>query len=36
VRSANFSKQGAAALFAAIWKNARKTGGSGREFAERH
>ena len=39
VRSANFSEQDAAALFAVIWQNARKTGknpGLGREFAERH
>jgi hypothetical protein len=39
VRSANFSEQDAAALFAVIWQNARKTGknpGQGREFAERH
>jgi len=39
VRSANFSEQDAAALFAVIWRNARKTGQNawlGREFAERH
>jgi hypothetical protein len=39
VRSANFSEQDAAALFAVIWLNARRTGqnsGLGREFAERH
>jgi len=35
VRSASFSEQDAAALFAAIWQNEHKTG-SGREFAERH
>ena len=35
VRSAHFSEQDAAALFAAIWQAARKTG-SGREFAARH
>ncbi len=35
VRSANFSEQDAAALFAVIWQTARKTA-SGREFAERH
>ncbi len=35
VRSANFSEQDAAALFAVIWKNARMTG-SGREFAARN
>jgi len=35
VRSANFTAQDAAALFAVIWQNARKTG-SGREFAQRH
>ena len=36
VRSAGFSQQDAAALFAAIWHNARKTAGSGREFAARN
>lgn len=39
VRSANYTEQDAAALFAVIWQNARKTGqkpGLGREFAERH
>ncbi len=37
VRSAGFSQQDAAALFAAIWQNARKDAraGSGREFAAR-
>jgi hypothetical protein len=35
VRSAHFTAQDAAALFAVIWQNARKTG-SGREFAARH
>jgi len=35
VRSAGFSQQDAAALFAAIWRNAGKTAGSGREFAAR-
>ena len=35
VRSANFSEQDAAALFAVIWKNARMTA-SGREFAARN
>jgi hypothetical protein len=35
VRSANFSEQDAAALFAVIWQTARKTG-SEREFAERN
>ena len=35
VRSANYSEQDAAALFAVIWLNANKTG-SVREFAERH
>jgi len=35
VRSSNFSEQDAAALFAVIWRTARKTG-LGREFAERH
>jgi hypothetical protein len=35
VRSANFTEQDAAALFAVIWRTARKTG-LGREFAERH
>jgi hypothetical protein len=36
VRSAVFSEQDAAALFAVIWKNARMTGVSGREFAARN
>jgi len=39
VRSAKFSEQDAAALFAVIWQNAHRTGqnaGLGREFAERH
>jgi hypothetical protein len=36
VRSAGFSQQDAAALFAAIWRNAGKTAGSGREFAARN
>ena len=36
VRSANFSEQDAAALFAVIWQNARKTAVNGREFAARH
>ena len=43
VRSANFSEQDAAALFAVIWQTARRTGhnsgqysGLEREFAERH
>ena len=35
VRSAGFSQQDAAALFAVIWRNAGKTAGSGREFAAR-
>jgi hypothetical protein len=35
VRSAAFSPQDAAALFAAIWRNGRKTAGSDREFAAR-
>ncbi len=35
VRSANFTEQEAAALFAVIWQDARKAG-SGREFAARH
>jgi hypothetical protein len=35
VRSASFSQQDAAALFAAIWQTARNTAGSGREFAAR-
>jgi hypothetical protein len=35
VRSASFSEQDAAALFAVIWRTARKAG-LGREFAERH
>jgi hypothetical protein len=34
-RSANFSQQDAAALFAVIWKTAGKIAGSGREFAAR-
>ena len=36
VKSANFSAQDAAALFAVIWKNTRKAGLMGREFAARH
>ena len=36
VRSASFSQQDAAALFAAIWQTARSTAGSGREFAARN
>ena len=36
VRSARFSQQDAAALFAVIWQNAGKTAGSGREFAARN
>jgi len=36
VRSASFSQQDAAALFAVIWQTARKTAGSGREFAARN
>ena len=36
VRSASFSQQDAAALFAVIWQNAYKTAGSGREFAARN
>ena len=36
VRSAGFSQQDAAALFAVIWQTARKTAGSGREFAARN
>jgi len=35
VRSAAFSQQDAAALFAVIWRNSGKTAGSGREFAAR-
>jgi hypothetical protein len=35
VRSANFSEQDAAALFAVIWKDSAKTG-SGRKIAERN
>ncbi len=35
VRSAGFSQQDAAALFAVIWRSAGKTKGSGREFAAR-
>jgi hypothetical protein len=35
VRSASFSQQDAAALFAAIWQTARDSAGSGREFAAR-
>jgi hypothetical protein len=35
VQSAAFSAQDAAALFAAIWRQGRKTAGSGREFAAR-
>ena len=34
-RSANFSQQDAAALFAVIWKTAGKIAGPGREFAAR-
>jgi hypothetical protein len=36
VRSASFSQQDAAALFAVIWQNAGKTAGSRREFAARN
>jgi hypothetical protein len=36
VRSAGFSQQDGAALFAAIWRNAGKITGSGREFAARN
>jgi hypothetical protein len=36
VRSAGFSQQDAAALFAVIWRNAGKVAGSGREFAARN
>jgi hypothetical protein len=36
VRSASFSQQDAAALFAVIWQTARKTADSGREFAARN
>ena len=36
VRSASFSQQDAAALFAVIWQTAGKTAGSGREFAARN
>jgi len=36
VRSAVFSEQDAAALFAVIWKSARMTGARGREFAARN
>jgi hypothetical protein len=36
VRSASFSQQDAAALFAVIWQIARKTTDSGREFAARN
>ena len=36
VRSASFSQQGAAALFAVIWQTTRKTADSGREFAARN
>lgn len=35
VHSTAFSQQDAAALFAAIWRNSRKTAGSGRELAAR-
>ena len=35
VRSANYTEQDAAALFAVIWQNSHKTGAR-REFAERH
>jgi hypothetical protein len=35
VRSAHFSQQDAAALFAVIWKTARQAGLTGREFAAR-
>ena len=36
VRSASFSQQDAAALFAVIWQTASRTAGSGREFAARN
>lgn len=36
VRSASFSQQDAAALFAVIWQTARQTADSGREFAARN
>jgi hypothetical protein len=36
LHSAHYTEQDAAALFAAIWRNARKTASAGREFAERH
>ena len=36
VRSAVFSQQDAAALFAVLWQAARMTAGSGREFAARN
>ena len=36
VRSASFSQQDAAALFAVIWKTAGKTAGSRRDFAARN
>jgi hypothetical protein len=36
VRSASFSQQDTAALFAVIWQTARKTAGSVREFAARN
>jgi len=36
VRSASFSQQDAAALFAVIWQTAHKTADSGREFAARN
>ena len=36
LRSAGFSQQDGAALFAAIWRNAGKITGSGREFAARN
>jgi hypothetical protein len=35
VKSASFSAQDAAAMFAVIWKNARRAGLTGREFAAR-
>jgi hypothetical protein len=36
VRSANYSPQDAAALFAVIWQSNRKAGLGGREFAQTH
>jgi hypothetical protein len=36
VRSASFSQQDTAALFAVIWQTARKTADSGRKFAARN